>query len=129
MQNKLSVIIMLTVSLFLVGCGQDIVFDNTPESNSTSSENKAPVANAGADKTTSVFKAIEIAGSVTVGDGQIVGYEWRENLQLISGRKSFTYTPSTEGNHTLVFSVIDENDLQDSDSMIVIVTPEVNGTI
>lgn len=129
MQNKLYVIIMLTISLFLVGCGQDIVFDNTPDSNDTNGSTKAPVVNAGKDITTPVFKAVEIVGTVTVGDGQIVGYEWRENLQLISGRKSFTYTPSTEGNHTLTFSAFDDNDLKGSDSIIVTVTPEVNGSI
>ncbi len=129
MQNKLSVIILLTISLFLVGCGQDIVFDNTPDSNDTNSSNKAPKVNAGTDKVTPVFKPIKIAGTVTVGSGQIVGYEWRENLQLLSGRKSFTYTPSKEGNYTLTFTAFDENDLKDSDSIIVTVTPEVNGSI
>jgi hypothetical protein len=126
MQNKLSISLMLIFSIFLIGCGNDIVFDNTPDSNGTDGEIKPPSVNAGVDKTTTVFSTIEIVGTVTAGDGQIVGYEWRESLQLLSGLKSFAYTPSTEGNHTLTLTVVDENDKKASDSMIVIVTAEAN---
>ena len=124
MQNKLSISLMLILSIFLIGCGNDIVFDNTPDSNET--ENNLPVANAGEDKTTTVFTAVEIIGSGTDGDGQIVDYEWRENLQLVSGLKSFTYIPTTEGNHTLTLTVLDDRDAIGRDSMLVIVTAEVN---
>jgi len=128
MQNKLSIIVMIILTIFLNGCGNDIVFDHTPDSNDTEIGDTAPIANAGVDKTTPVFTAIEIVGTATAGNGEIIGYEWRENLLLVSGFKSFTYTPSTEGNHTLTFTVVDENDLKASDSMVVEVTAEVNTT-
>ncbi len=119
MQNKWSGILLL--SLLLMGCS-NIEFVSTSDNNETNGGNKAPVVNAGVDKTTQVAKSIEIVGSVIVGDGDITGYEWRENTQLLSGLKSFTYTPTTEGNHTLTFTATDENDLSDSDSMVVEVT-------
>ena len=125
MQNKLSIIMILILSMFLTSCDKNIEFVSTPDNNSGIS---APNANAGQDRTTPVFTAIEIVGTVIAGDGKIIGYEWRENLQLISGFESFTYTPSTEGNHTLTFTVVDENDLKASDSMVVEVTAEANTT-
>ena len=127
MQKKLSIFMILMLSIFLAGCN-DIEFVSAPDSNDTGTETKAPVVNAGVDKTTPVFTAIEIVGTVTAGDGEITGYEWRESSQLVSGLKSFSYTPSIEGNHTLTLTVFDDNDLRDSDSMVVIVTAEVNTT-
>ncbi len=126
MQNKLSVIIMLTVSLFLVGCGQDIVFDNTPDSNTsdsnaTGSQNKAPTAIAGKDRNATIFKAIEIVGGGTDSDGQIVDYEWKEGAVLISGIKKLTYVPSSDGNHTLTLIVYDDDGATGKDSLIVTV--------
>jgi hypothetical protein len=119
---------MFILSIFLLGCGNDIVFDNTPDSNSTNGENQPPVANAGADKTTTIYKSIGLVGSGTDSDGQIVDYEWRENSQLISGLKDFTYLPTSEGNHTLTLTVLDDDGARGNDSMIVIVTAEANTT-
>lgn len=127
MKNKLSISMILLLGMLLMGC-DNIEFASTADSNDTGSGTKAPIANAGTDKATPVFQAIEIVGTAVAGDGEIVGYEWRENLQLISGLKRFIYTPSTEGNHTLTFTVVDANDLTDSDSMIVTVTTETNAT-
>ena len=128
MQNKLSIIVMFILSIFLIGCGNDIVFDNTPDSNSTNGENKAPVANAGVDQTTILFKSIGIVGNGTDSDGKVIDYEWRENLQLISGLKDFTYLPTSEGNHTLTLTVLDDDGARGQDSMVVIVAAEANTT-
>ena len=128
MQNKLSIVVILILSMFLMGCGNDIVFDNTPDSNSTNGENKPPIANAGVDKTTIVFKSIALIGKGTDSDGKVVDYEWKEGSQLISGFKDFTYLPTAEGNHTLTLRVLDDDGAIGKDTMVVVVTPEANTT-
>jgi len=123
MKNILSIIMMLILSMFLSGCDKNIEFENTSNGNNTGIENKAPVADAGEDKTTTVFTSIEIIGSGTDSDGQIVDYEWKEGGIVISGLKKFTYMPSTEGNHTLTLIVLDDDDKTGSDTMLVTVNP------
>ena len=123
MKNILSIIMVLILSLFLSGCDKDIEFVSTSDNNDTDVENKAPVADAGEDRTTTVFTSIEIVGSGTDSDGQIVDYEWKEGGIVISGLKKFTYMPSTEGNHTLTLIVLDDDDKTGSDTMRVTVNP------
>jgi len=128
MKNKLSILIMFMLSLFLMGCGNDIVFDNTPDSNSTNDENKTLKADAGTDKNITVGTSIEIEGKVTIGSGDIIGYEWKEGSVLHSGLKKFTYTaPSEAAKHTLTFTVYDANDKKASDTMTITVK-EVNAS-
>jgi uncharacterized lipoprotein YajG len=96
MKNTLSIIMILIMSLFLAGCNKDIEFVDTSDNNSTDVGSKAPIAQAGADKEIKVGTSVEIEGKVTVGDGEIVGYEWKEGNELLSGRKQFTYTAPTK---------------------------------
>ncbi len=126
MKNTLSIIMILIMSLFLAGCNKDIEFVDTSDNNSTDVGNKVLKANAGEDKNVKVGESIEIVGEVTVGDGEIVGCEWKEGNELLSGRKQFTYTaPTKKGIHKLRFTVYDSNDKKSSDEMIVTVK-EVN---
>ena len=118
MKNVLSIIMILILSMFLAGCDKDIEFVST----------KGPKADAGDDKRVEASTPLNIVGKVTAGDGEIVGYEWREGTFIHSVLKEFDYTDSSEGNHTLIFTVVDANDLKDSDSMIVTVTAEANTT-
>jgi hypothetical protein len=121
MKNAMSIIILIT-SLFLTGCDKDIEFVTTLDNNDTEIENKAPIANAGEDRVTTVFTSIEIVGSGTDSDGQIVDYEWRrEDGTVISGLKTFTYMPSAEGNYTFTLIVLDDDDKTGSDTMRVTV--------
>jgi hypothetical protein len=125
MRNRLLLLLILGATIFFVGC-EDIKFTNTSDSDDTESGNKAPIANAGGDRATAIFQAISIIGSGSDSDGQIVDYEWRENLQLISGLKNFTYLPTEEGNHTLTLTVVDNDGALGKDSMIVFVSAEAN---
>ena len=125
MKNILSIIMILILSMFLAGCDKDIEFVNTtPDTNDTDVGNKAPVANAGDDKNTTVGTPIKIEGSGTDSDGQIVDYEWREEKTLISGLKNFSHVFSKDGNHTLTLIVLDDDGKTGKDTMIVEVTPK-----
>ena len=125
MKNILSIIMILILSMFLAGCDKDIEFVNTtPDNNGT----KVLKAEAGENKNVKVGDSIEIIGKFTVGDGEIVGYEWKEDDHLHSGRKQFTYTaPTKKGTHTLTFTVYDSNDKNHSDTMTITVI-EVNAS-
>jgi hypothetical protein len=123
MKNALSIIMILIMSLFLAGCNKDIEFVDTSDNNSTDVGNKVLKANAGEDKNVKVGESIEIVGKVTVGDGEIVGHEWKEDSRLHSGRKQFTYTaPTKKGIHKLRFTVYDSNDKNHTDIMVITVT-------
>ena len=119
--------------LLLIGC-ENVEIINTPDTTTSTettvtSENTAPVANAGADKTVTVFGNVEIIGSGTDSDGQIVDYEWKEDGQLISGLKDFTYFAESEGNFTLTLTVVDDDGLTASDTMLITVKAEVTTSI
>lgn len=121
-------IYFITVFVF-IGC-ENVEIINTPDTSTSTEttvtlETAAPVANAGADRTVTVFDNIEIIGSGTDSDGQIVDYEWEEDGELISGLKDFTYFAQTEGNFTLTLTVVDDDGLTDSDSMIITVNAEI----
>ena len=118
MKNRLSILMIFIFSMFLTGCDKDIEFVNTPDNNDT----KAPKADAGKDQRIKVSNSKEIIGKVTAGDGEIVGYEWKEGTTLLSGLKQFTYTaPSKVGAHKLTFTVYDDNDKNGSDEMTITV--------
>ena len=125
MKNILSIIMILILSMFLAGCDKDIEFVNTtPDTNGT----KVLKAEAGENKNVKVGNSIEIIGKFTVGDGEIVGYEWKEDEHLHSGLAQFTYTaPTKKGTHTLTFTVYDSNDKNHSDTMTITVI-EVNAS-
>jgi ABC-type Fe3+-hydroxamate transport system substrate-binding protein len=123
MKNTLSIIMILIMSLFLAGCNKDIEFVDTSDNNSTDVGNKVLKADAGEDITITEGNSTVVVGTVTVGDGEIVGYEWKEGTFLHSGRKQFTYTaPTKKGIHTLTFTVYDSNDKKSSDTMTITVT-------
>ncbi len=119
-------IILMMITLFLIGC-DNVEITNTSEVNSTV-ETQNPIANAGSDRNITLFDSIEITGSATDSDGTVVDYEWKEDNVLISGLKTFTYLGTTVGEHTLILTVVDDDDLTDSDEMIVTVTDEGNTT-
>ncbi len=81
--------------------------------------NQAPTANAGEDKETEVDKAVTITGSGSDSDGTIASYKWTENGTVIATKASFSYTPKTKGDHTLVLTVIDNKGATDTDSVVV----------
>ena len=92
----------------------------------TEALNQAPTANAGADKTVEVTKAVSIVGNGTDSDGTISTYQWKEGATVLANVASFSYTPSTIGTHTLTLTVTDNDGATASDSMNVTVTEVAN---
>ena len=119
-------IIFMMITLLFIGC-DNVEITNTSDTNSTE-ETQNPIANAGSDRNITLFEGIEITGSATDSDGTIVDYEWKEDNVLISGLKTFTYLGDTVGEHTLTLTVVDDDDLTDSDEMIITVIDEGNTT-
>jgi hypothetical protein len=113
----------------LTGGSQDFSIILTT-SGSTTTTNIAPTANAGDDKSTPVNSSITITGTGTDTDGSIANYQWTEDgdiLNTSSTSGTFTYTPTTVGDHTLVFTVTDNEGATGSDPMIVTATSSDDG--
>ncbi|MEB8431224.1 DUF5011 domain-containing protein [Cocleimonas sp. KMM 6892] len=85
----------------------------------TFTPNKAPTANAGADKVTQVNKGILIAGSGADSDGTISSYEWSKGPTILATSASFTYTPTDTGTDTLTLKVTDNDGDSSVDEMDV----------
>ena len=81
--------------------------------------NVAPTANAGGNKKIIVNTAVTIVGSGSDSDGSIVSYLWKEGTTVLSNSNSFSYTPTTVGNHTLTLTVTDDDGATDADTMMV----------
>lgn len=87
-----------------------------------SSDNQPPTANAGKDKSLSAANmSIEINGSGIDSDGEIVSYEWKEGNTILATTASFTYTPTTTGEHILTLTVRDNKGATASDTVVITV--------
>ncbi len=82
-------------------------------------ENKKPIAEAGADKSTTVNKAVTLIGNGSDSDGTIASYKWTENGVVLATTKTFSYTPTTVGVHTLTLTVTDNDGATASDTVKV----------
>lgn len=85
----------------------------------TPTGNKAPIANAGEDKSVVVKEYITITGSGSDVDGAIVSYQWTKDSSILSNQSSFIYSPTTEGIVTLTLTVTDNSGAKSSDIMFV----------
>ena len=103
------------VAITIIGCGDDDD-DNPPPP----IVNKAPIANAGADKNITVNNPITITGSGTDSDGTVTSYEWREGTTILSNSASFSYTPSTVGEKILTLTVKDNDGATATDSVKIV---------
>ncbi len=97
--------------------------------NASLPENISPIANAGEDKSVEVNYSVIITGSGTDSDGTIVSYIWKEGNTVLASTDSFSYTPTTLGEHTLTLTVEDDNGEHHSDSMVVTATETPVGNI
>ncbi len=93
------------------------------EQGTSTCDTRYPKANAGADITTHIGKTITIIGSGTDTDGMIVSYDWKNGSILLSDSASFDYTPIQEGQETLTLTVMDDDSLKASDTMVVTAVP------
>lgn len=85
------------------------------------STNKAPTANAGANKTVQVNKSIVITGSGSDSDGTIT-YQWKKGSKTLANKASFNYTPTKVGTDTLKLIVTDNDGTSATDTMNVVVS-------
>ncbi len=88
----------------------------------TAIPNVAPTANAGADTSVQVNSPVTLTGSGTDTDGTIASYRWTENGSVLATTASFSYTPSTEGTHTLTLTVTDNDGASATDDVVVTAT-------
>jgi len=83
------------------------------------SNNKAPTADAGEDKSVMEGRTIHLVGKGTDSDGTIVAYEWKNGKKVLSKTASFNYAP--RGNYgdidILTFTVTDNDGASDSDTI------------
>lgn len=90
---------------------------------------KSPVADAGPDQTLSdadnnTVEAVTLNGSASYDpDGSIDSYEWKEGETVLGTDKVITYD-FTVGTHNVILTVTDNDNLTDSDE--VIITVEAN---
>ena len=110
--------LMLALSLVsLVGCGGG-------DSSSDGDGNKAPIVNAGSDKTTIVNQPVTIMGTATDEDGTISSYEWKKGSDTLGTEASLTYTPTAIGTDILTFVVMDDDGASSSDEVKIVVKEE-----
>lgn len=115
-----SIFLTLILLLSLSACGgggSDSSTVETPSSTTKVLSNKAPIANAGIDKTAELNHSIVIEGTGIDSDGNITAYEWKKGTTVLASTASFNYTPTVLGTDTLVLTVTDNNGATDSDSV------------
>ena len=79
----------------------------------------SPVIDAGADTSVIVNTQVDINGTASDSDGNIVDIDWSENGSTISTSLNFSYTPTTVGDHKLTLTVTDDDGAIASDTMVV----------
>lgn len=104
-----------------------VVSGTTTASNTSSTSNLAPVANAGADKRITADRtSIKLYGSGSDEDGRIVSYKWTQYSGpdvLLSNTSSPTVTVSDldAGKYYLKLTVKDDDGAVDHDRMLIVV--------
>ena len=93
--------------------------------------NELPEADAGSDKLTVINEAVNLVGTGTDNDGTITSYSWKEGSTSLATTASFSYTATTNGEHTLTFTVTDNDGGRAEDTIIVDVRTagSINGKI
>jgi len=108
---------ILASGLLLLGC------ESIDEKFSIKQINKLHV-NAGEDITLSIGKSTKITGYAEDYDGKIVQYKWKENDTELSNEAELIIDSMSEGKHTLIFSVEDNDGNRNSDEIIVSIKSE-----
>lgn len=107
-------------------------YDDVNLTVSATTTNKAPVANAGTDKTTTAT-SITVTGSGTDSDGKIVSYKWEKysgGAATLSNAGTATVTISgmSSGTYTLKLTVTDDKGATGVDYMNIAVSGTSTGT-
>ena len=85
----------------------------------TDTDNIPPEADAGADQTVLLGRAVTLNGTGTDSDGTIVKYEWKEGNTLLSNEATFTKNDFSKGKHTLTLTVFDDKGASASDTVVI----------
>ena len=86
--------------------------------------NRAPIVNAGTNKSVTVNQSITITGSATDSDGTIVSYEWKKGSDILATTASFEYIPTVVGSDNLTLTVTDDDGSSVSDTVVITVEAE-----
>jgi hypothetical protein len=81
--------------------------------------NAVPTVNAGVDKSVTVNSPVTVTGTASDSDGSIVSTNWSEAGSIIATTLSFAYTPTSVGGHTLTLTVMDNDGVTATDTMVV----------
>jgi len=81
--------------------------------------NQPPVANAGEDRTLTLGETVQLSGTGSDSDGNITSYSWKEGNNTVSDTALLSYTPSSDGIHSLTFSVTDNDGATSTDQISI----------
>lgn len=99
--------------------------------NGSGGPNAAPVATISSitPNPVQLGQAITFAGSGTDSDGTIIGYKWRSSISgTVSSQASFQTSGLPAGNHTIYFSVEDNQGAWSPEaSTVIVITSSTNG--
>jgi PKD repeat protein len=89
--------------------------------------NRAPVANAGPDKSGVAGSAVTLSGSGSDPDGTIVAYAWNAGDGATGTGATMAHSYAAPGTYTASFTVTDNLGAQNTDTASVVVTSASNG--
>jgi len=86
-----------------------------------SDPNQAPIAIAGNDKKIYFTDAVNLDASLSSDDGEIVYYEWKDGVQLLSNDMNLSKSDFSVGTHDITLSVRDDEGKSSTDTITVVV--------
>jgi len=135
--RKVLITSTIAALILLNGCSPSTEEKTSPQTGSTTSEpstptgsteesNKAPIVNAGADKSVTVNETTTITGTANDSDGTISTIEWKKGNEVLATTLSFSYTPTEVRTDTLTLTVMDDDGATASDSVNIVVVEDSN---
>lgn len=136
----------ICVIVLLSGCSKDEDGENVPQvpspspsavpspspsvvpspSPSVVPKNKAPIVDAGIDKTVIVNNTVLITGKASDTDGTISSIEWKKDNEVLATTLVFSYIPTVIGTDKLTLTVMDDDAESTSDSVTIVITENNN---
>lgn len=81
--------------------------------------NTLPVANAGDDQTLYYTETLNLSGSLSTDDSEIVSYTWTEGETVLSSEMNLSTTGFSVGTHILTLTVLDDDGETSTDEVVV----------
>src|SRR5262249_11053274 len=106
----------------------DSAYSNTATATTLGAANQPPIANAGADQSTTVGVAVTLSGSGSYDpDGTIASYGWDFGDGTTGSSLSVTHTYSSVGTYYVTLTVTDNAGARGTDQAYVDVVPAIGG--